>query len=326
VADTVTGSLSCPPRVASADPKECAASPQGYRPPDFFLVGAPKCGTTALYRWLREHPELYLPTQKEPHGFGSDLDLPRLRGRAYLALFENVGDACRVGEASVFYLFSQRAASEIFDFNPRAQIVVMLRNPVDVMYAYHSERLWRGNEDIADFREALAAEPERRMGRRLPPGVRFPQGLRYREIATFSPQLERYLARFGPDRVHVILHDDLARDPAAVFAETCAFLGVAPGVRPSFEVVNGNRVVRNRWLRDTLRDRSSALRRLARTTLPLSVRQRAQRRLRQLNTRVEPRPPMDPELRRRLIVEFRPEVERLGKLLVRDLSHWSSLT
>jgi hypothetical protein len=308
------------PWTASAPPE---ARPASVRGPDFFLVGAPKCGTTALHRWLRQHPELYLPGRKEPHAFGSDLDLPRLRGSAYVELFEDVGGARRVGEASVFYLFSQRAASEIFEFNPEARILVMLRNPVDVMHAYHSERLWRGNEDIADFRSALEAEPERRAGRRIPPGVRFRAGLCYREIASFSRQLERYLALFGSDRVHVILHDDLARNPAAVYATTCEFLGVDPGFEPSFELVNGNKSVRSTWLRDAMRDRRSSLRQLARLTVPLSVRRSVEQRLRRINTRVEPRRPMEPELRRKLTAEFRPEVARLGDLLGRDLAHWS---
>ena len=67
----------------------------------------------------------------------------------------------RLGEASVWYLYSKTAAQEIYSFNPDAQIVVMLRNPADMLYSQHSQFLYNGNEDIEDFSEALAAEPER---------------------------------------------------------------------------------------------------------------------------------------------------------------------
>jgi hypothetical protein len=292
------------------------------RAPDFFLVGAPKCGTTALHRWLRDHPQVYLPAEKEPHCFAPDLDLDRVVGDAYLRLFREAGSARRVGEASVFYLYSRQAAREIFEFNPEARILVMLRNPVDVMHAYHSERLWRGTENIPDFEAALAADEERQAGRRLPPGVRFLEGLRYRDLATFSHQLERYLETFGSDRVHVMLHDDLARHTGRVYADVCRFLEVDSDFQPEFTVVNGNKSVRSARLREAMRDRRSPLRRMARL-LPLELRRKAERRLRRLNTRFEPRRPMSPELRRKLQVDFRAEVRRLGALIERDLSHWS---
>jgi hypothetical protein len=292
------------------------------RGPDFFLVGAPKCGTTAFHRWLRMHPEVFLPVEKESHGFAPDLDLERVAGQAYLRLFEAAGDARRVGETSVFYLYSRQAAREIFDFNPEAQIVVMLRNPVDVMHAYHSERLWRGTENIRDFAAALAADGERQAGRMLPEGVRFLEGLRYRELATFSVQVERYLETFGPDRVHVVLHDDMVRDIAGVYAETCRFLDVDPAHQPSFSLVNSNKTVRSTRLQTALRDRNTVLWRAARI-VPFELRRKIQRRLKALNTRFEPRAPMQPELRRKLQAEFRSEVRRLGELIGRDLSHWS---
>jgi hypothetical protein len=292
------------------------------RGPDFFLVGAPKCGTTAMYAWLRRHPDLFLPERKEVNAFGSDLDLVRSEGDSYLELFREAGSARRVGEASVFYLYSRRAAREIFEFNPEARILVMLRNPVDVMHAYHSQRLWRGSENTPDFADALAAEPERRAGRRLPPG-RFHEGLFYREVATFSQQLERYLDVFGHEQVHVIFHEDMSRDPGSIFAATCRFLGVDPGFRPTFDRVNDNKSVRSALLRDAMCNRKSALRTLARS-VPLGLRRRAEQRLRRLNTRVEPRRPMEPELRRKLLAEFRPEVRRLSELVGRDLSHWCS--
>jgi len=142
------------------------------RTPDFFIVGAPKCGTTAMSDYLRQHPEIYMPQRKEPHFFGSDLDAPYpyfIRDKEqYFSLFAEAKDEKRVGEASVWYLYSKRAAFEIKEFCPTASIIIMLRNPVDMIYSLHSQRLFTGNEDIPDFEEALEAEEDRKRGLRIP--------------------------------------------------------------------------------------------------------------------------------------------------------------
>src|SRR5438093_448879 len=140
--------------------------------PDFFIVGAPKCGTTAMYAYLRQHPQIFMPFHKEPLFFGSDLTTRygRMSLEEYLALFADASRGQRIGEASAWYLYSATAAAEIKAFAPDAQIVVMLRDPVEVMRAQHSQLLFNMQETLTSFAEALAAEADRRAGRRLPPG------------------------------------------------------------------------------------------------------------------------------------------------------------
>src|SRR5438270_13689284 len=106
--------------------------------PNLFIVGAPKCGTTALNDYLAKHPEVFMAT-KEQHYFGSDLEFQGKQTKAvqYFPSFSGAGQCRRRGEASVWYLFSQKAAREIHAYNPRAQVIVMLRNPVDMMYSLH---------------------------------------------------------------------------------------------------------------------------------------------------------------------------------------------
>lgn len=128
--------------------------------PNFFIVGAPKCGTTAMHIYLRQHPEIFMPEKKESHFFGSDLNSQYfIRDREkYLSLFSEAKDVKRIGEASVWYLYSKQAAYEIKEFSPSASIIIMLRNPVDMLYAQHSQFLYNGNENIASFEDALNAE------------------------------------------------------------------------------------------------------------------------------------------------------------------------
>lgn len=294
------------------------------RKPDFFIVGAPKCGTTAMHHYLRQHPEIFMPERKEPHYFGTDLTAPYfIRDEAkYLALFETSKPAKRAGEASVFYLYSKLAASEIKRFNPAAGIIAMLRNPVDMMYSYHSQRLFSGIEDIEDFEAALAAEPERKEGRRLPEIQIAIHGLYYREMARFTEQLKRYFDEMGREQVHVIIYDDLKSAPARVYAETVRFLKVDESFVPQFEVVNPNKTLRMKSVRKFLLQPPDLIRRISRPLWKPERRERMKRWIARMNSKQQRRVPMSASLRRRLQLEFRPEVENLSRLLNRDLTHW----
>ena len=139
--------------------------------PNFFIVGAPKCGTTALYAYLAQHPDVFMSDPKEPHYFGSDLDF-RYRRRPsdqqYRSYFAGAGDRRRIGEGSVWYLYSECAADEIGQAVPDARIIVMLRDPVEMIPSLHSQFVYNGHEDLA-LADALAAEEDRAQGRRIPP-------------------------------------------------------------------------------------------------------------------------------------------------------------
>lgn len=292
--------------------------------PDFFLVGAFKSGTTAMYEYLRQHPQVFMPFHKEPMYFGADLShhYGRMTLAEYVALFREAQPTQRVGEASTWYLYSTSAAREIAGFAPTAQTVVLLRNPVDVMYAQHSQLLFRGDEPLADFGAALAAEPERRRGEGLPPPPVRPETLFYRHSVRFAEQLERYFEVFGRERVHVVLFDDLAADAARAYRDILVFLGVDPSFRPDFAVHNENKRVRHGSLQRLLYNPPRPLRAAAARLRRYPAVHRLRDGMLRLNSRSEKRPPMDPDLRRRLLDEFAPEFDRLGALIARDLSAW----
>ncbi len=294
------------------------------RKPDFFIVGAPKCGTTAMTQYLRQHPDIYMPRKKELHFFGSDLESAWFTRDedAYLGWFTAVAAEKRVGEASVWYLYSQKAAVEIHAFAPHAQIIIMLRNPVDMLYSQHSQFLYNGNEDIPDFMAALAAEPDRKQGRRIPPQAHLVEGLFYRETARYTEQVKRYFDTFGRENVHIIIFDDFKADTAQVYRETLRFLGVDDTFFPELTVVNPGKTVRSRRMENVLRNLPLPVLRLSRL-VPASLRRSLFAGLKRANMRVQPRPPLNPADRRRLQDEFAPEIEALSALLGRDLTHWS---
>ncbi|HEX5451573.1 MAG TPA: sulfotransferase, partial [Candidatus Limnocylindrales bacterium] len=265
--------------------------------PDFFIVGAPKCGTTAMYEYLRQHPGLFMPFHKEPLYFGSDLHhrYGRLTEAEYLALFRPARPDQLAGEASAWYLYSTTAAAEIKAASPEARIIVMLRNPVDVMYAQHSQLLFNRQEDINDFGLALAAEEERMAGRSLPGRPIRPENLFYRRMVQFSEQLARYFAVFGRDGVHVIVHDDLLADTPEVYRSTLEFLGVDATFSPTFERANEHKRVRSPLLQRLAYD-PPVVRRLAPMLRRHPAMHAVRNRLVAANSTRIARPAMDPAL------------------------------
>ncbi len=304
--------------------------------PNFFIVGAPKCGTTALHEYLQHHPDAFLPYYKEPHYFGSDLVGSRFlqfrdKPSKYLKLFRDVRDEARIGESSPWYLASSVAAAEIHRYNPQAKIIIMLRNPIDMMYSMWSQFRYSGNEQIEIFEEALAAESERVQGRRIRRAAHCVTGLQYRHMTRFSEQVSRYFECFGRDRVMVIIFDDFRADTAGIYRSVLEFLELDTDVKVNFGIRNPNKEVRLAWLQNLiistgfslmlLKDRLTYL---ATTSafLPYAYRTRAVEGVIAAYTRYERRSPLTRETRRRLAQELWDEVEQLSALLGRDLTHW----
>ena len=276
--------------------------------PNFFMVGAPRCATTTMYTYLKQHPDIYLSLLKEPIYFGSDLTRQPLAvtdEASYLSLFADAGDARVVGEGSVFYLMSTRAAEELAQFSPSARILIMLRDPVDMMHSLHALYLRTGNEELDDFDAALAAEADRAEGRRLPPRCYFPEGLQYTQQARYAEPVARFLRVFGQDRVHVIAFDDLVRDTAGEYQRLLAFLGV-PDHPVELDVDRATEQIRPLVLRQ-MRAASPQIRDKLKTG--------------RFHRGARGRPVL-PATRARLAAELAPDLLRLSLLLGRDLTHW----
>lgn len=298
------------------------------RVPDFFIAGAPRCGTTALYRYLRGHPGLFLPHTKEPCHLCPDLDsgsaddaVRFMRDEErYFALYRDVPAELPAGEACVLYMYSAAAVRLIGELSPRARLIVMLRDPVEQIYSHHAVRRAGGEEDL-DFAAALDAEGDRAHGRRLPARPRNLAMYQYRRVAHYSEPLERLFEHFGRDRVRVMLLEELSREPARLLGETLEFLGVDPSYAGEFGVINANRTPGRGPLSGALR--STRVVSGAKRIVPHRLRPAAARvaeLLLRSGSREQPRAPMDEFVHRRLIDEFQPEVARLSVLLGRDVA------
>ncbi len=299
------------------------------RRPDFFIIGAPKAGTTSLYDWLAGHPQVYMSPVKEPMYFCPDVQggLRRLFTHpvdepGYMALFADAQQDQVAGEASTRYLVSHVAPGLVHAFNSRARVIAMLRNPVDLVHALHNERVSLGAEPITDFGAAVEADQARRNGQRLPAGANS-LGSVYRDTALFVEPLERWFESFGRDLVHVIVFDDLVGNPAAEFQRVLKFLSVDQGYAPpSFAASNRSHRLRKGPLRVLLASRPAQW--TAHRALPaLLGENRTQRlarsfRMSRVNRAKSVRSGIPADLRAHLEMDFMPDVERLSNLLGRD--------
>jgi hypothetical protein len=297
--------------------------------PNFFIVGAPKCGTTALYEYLRHHPNIFMSEVKEPHFFAKDLGgYPRIKTlEDYTGLFtRSTEQHSRVGEASVYYLRSSVALANIRDFNPAAKIIAMFRNPVDMVHSLHSQLLYWSEEVEPDFEVAWKLQERRSRGLDLPPGSRGGFLLQYHEVGRFGTQTERVLSAFPEKQVKLILYDDFTASPAAIYSDVVEFLEIPQDGRTHFPRINENKRVRMSWLRQLYRKPPVALKSAVRT-LKQAVGEEEiielQRKIVELNTVKERRRPLSPEFRAELVDSFHDEVSLLSRLLNRDLSHWT---
>lgn len=296
--------------------------------PNTFIVGQPKSGTSALYAFLKDHPDVCVGATKEPQYFNADLNsqyfhLARLARNEtnYLSLFDHCAGQKVVMEASTGYLYSRVAARAIHDFNPAARIIMMLREPVDFLFTYHMQ-LQRNSctfETEPDFIKAMALEAERRQGLHIPGNCFDASFLYYRARAAYTEQVRRFLDVFPREQVLILLHDDFKADNEKVYDQVAAFLGLDLAWRPQFRVVNRKVGVRFRALKQASDQLLFPIKRFLKPLVPNGIYKAGRSLYRGLFFRTKGLPILLPEDRQRFKREFREEVASLSALLDRDL-------
>ncbi|MEM9413929.1 MAG: sulfotransferase [Planctomycetota bacterium] len=224
--------------------------------PNFFIIGAPKCGTTALSDYLRDHPRIFMPVYKEPHFYNTDH--PKIRGfkdrDKYLALFDEAGDAYdAVGEASIHYLRSEEAVPNILEHHPDAKFIVMVREPVAFLRSWHNQLLYSLMENEKDFAKAWALRIERRTGKSIPVSCPHPMLLDYEAAASFGAQVERLLSHVAKEQVLFIRFEDFIADNRKWYLAALDFLGVPDDGKTEFARSNPAHQNRSRlggWVLD----------------------------------------------------------------------------
>lgn len=296
--------------------------------PNLFIVGAPKCGTTALSEYLRARSDVFMCTPKEPSYFASDL--PGLRfvdnESDYLRLFKGVKRCHKiVGDASPSYLFSKCAIAAIRAFNPSARLIVTFRDPIEMLPSYHSQLLYSLFEDQRDFEAAWQMQQDRIIGRMIPAGCREPRTLLYGSIASFADQMKRVLNAYPSDQILVVLFEDFRKDPQKVYQTILDFLNLPGDQRNNFPIHNPRKKARyellNRFIHTPPYWAKQGLHRLAGTPL-YHLLIRAHNFLKYLNTQTSDPLSLSPTLAAIIRDTYQGQINELQTLLKRDLGHW----
>ena len=298
-------------------------------PPSFFVVGAPRCGTTAVSKALAGNPRISFSKPKEPHYFlenrpgMSDNDLRQ----QYLSRYhhELTADHQAIGDGSVSYLYEPEAIRRVLVFDPRAKFIILVRNPVEMMRSYHSRMLFQLDEDEVDFARAWDLQASRAAGQRIPKRCRDARLLQYGNLGKLGMHLERLFEVAGRERCHVIVFDDFIQDPRAVYLRALEFIRVDDDGQVRFKRKRGTSGFKSRWLQQFVMNPPPwAFRLLAISDARMLKRLKGLRkRIKTLNSRdSEQRQILTEEMRATLRDYFAEDVAKLSGLLSRDFSHW----
>lgn len=300
--------------------------------PNFFIVGAAKCGTTALYTYLREHACVFMASPKEPNFFVPDISLRReaTTRKEYVALFRDATDQhWRVGEASTMYMYSREAAALVQAHAPQARIVVIVRNPLELLRSWHAQMVYERNEDQEDFSAAWDLRFHRGAGRRVPSSCLDRKLLWYDKIARLGEQTERWLRYFPPERVKIISFDDFRADTGSVYRDVLEFLELPDDHRHSFPVINARK--RQRFglvARFTERTPQTLVRSAMAAKRLLGIKNwGVLAALRRWNcTDAASDEPLDERVSREVLQTYADDVALLSKITGRDFGHWLQWT
>lgn len=285
-----------------------------HRRPNFFIVGAPKCGTTAWVEYLSRHPEVYFNPLKETHFFATDL--PRYRAatclESFLELYADAGPASVLGDGSPLHLRSEEAARNIKAFNPDAKILILLREVGSFIPSYHNQMLVTGDETDPDLRRVWEQSGP---GRRLPASCRNPKLVDYKTIGAFADQVSRYLEAFDASQVRVAWMEDWQADPGDFHRFLLDFLGLGQREIEAYTPVNVAQRYKSRLVAALLHDRrvvGPAIRLLRRAGIgPLGI----YTRVREANLTEGYHAPVPEDLIAEIRAHYREDTERLHRLL-----------
>jgi Sulfotransferase family len=295
--------------------------------PNFFIAGAARSGTTSLSHYLVQHPEVYMPREKEVHYYAADYFPCNGPGDErlnkivihdedhYAQLFEGVMEEKAVGESSVFYLCLPGTAERIVQAVPGAKIIILLRNPVDRAYSAYLHLVRDGREPMG-FAEGLQLEEERcKKG--------FEPLWWYKDLGLYYEQVKRYLHVFGIENVKVVVYDEFNANPEQVLHDIFVFLGVREDIAIDTSVhYNVAGIPKSRRiysLLESFTNNHSVIGKGIKSLIPMRLGEAWLNKAMSMSLRSTP---MDAQIHTQLTEYFAEDIEKLEDLLCRNLSCW----
>ena len=296
--------------------------------PNFFIVGAAKAGTSSVFRYMEQHPDIYFPDVKEPGYFAfAEADISfqgpgdeRLNNTVvtsmedYLELFADVKSEKMIGEASIVYLHNVDAARRIKNLLPDAKIIIVLRNPIDRALSSYAHKVRDGYEKVDSFMEAFSLGEERAR-------LNWQHLWQYRDMSFYAEELERYFHAFPRENIAVYQYEELRDDPQKLLQNIFSFLGVDPAFVPEMSVrhnVSGR--PRYRLVHQFFRE-SSYLKICLKQLFPKKLRSKIRTQAMEKNISPEKNTISEVDMAK-LKAIYRDDTLKAQKLIGKDLSGW----
>lgn len=302
--------------------------------PNFIILGAAKSGTTSLYKYLSQHPNIYMSSQKELNFFAFDGEHFNSDGaadregkqrynylkkisitniQAYQEQFEGVKNEQAIGEASPLYLYSPRVAPRIYRYQPNIKLIAIFRNPIERAYSHLAYQIARNHESITDFDLVVKQEP-------ITVNNIWYGSRHYVRLGYYYSQIKRYYELFEPSCIKIYLYEQLVNKPQEMLKNIFNFLEVDSTFLPNTKIKYNQSVIpKNRKLHNLIASPSP---------LKSSLKKKLSPRLIEVITNLKKRnlvkvtPSLKPETEKYLRSIYREDILQLQDLIQQDLSHW----
>lgn len=298
--------------------------------PNFILLGAAKSGTSSVWDYLKQHPQIFMSNPKEPNFFVFEgVKLPPFSGpespevllkrlyqntitdwENYQALFNGVSNEVAIGEASVRYLYFPQAPENIKKYIPDVKMIVMLRNPVDRLYSHYVMNIRHLLEPLS-LEKAIEQEEERINNN-------WGWDWHYTKVGMYSQQIKRYLNYFPPEQLKILFYDDFREDPVGVMKEIYQYLGVDDSFVLNIKRRKNEGYLPKNKLVHKFLFTSNPLKSFLEKILPRSLYKKLIENLKQWNSGSIP--PLPVALRKSLNEVFREDIIELQQIVKRELS------
>lgn len=294
---------------------------------NLFIVGEQKAGTTYLYNYLNQHPQVSMSVVKEPSFFCKDLikDSISFHQKNYYYDYTNLDQYHNlfkdfskkvVGEASSTYLYSKKAAEKIHQYNPEAKIIISLREPVSFLYSLHNQYLKETTEDVNDFLKAYNLTETRKKSNKIPSRVRSPSLVYYKERIKYVKNLKRYLKYFPKDQIKIIIFEKFIEKTDKTMSEILSFLSIKNNVNIQVKNKNPSRTPRNKFLFHAFHN--PKFKKFVKESLPDSDFSRIKNVFNKLFLKKASKSKLPEGTRQNLKKEIKTEVVKLNKLLTNN--------
>ena len=290
------------------------------KPPNFFIIGAPKSGTTSLYNYLCTHPNIFMSEIKGPHFFATDLINSRVvkTEKEYLDLFKSVKKHhLAIGEASVLYLYSREAIKNLYENYPKSKLIVLLRNPIDIIQSWHAEMIWSRLEDNENFENAWfdnISDGDRKKNKCIK--------LDYKNIFRYGEQIDRVFKYFSKKNVKIIYYEDFSSSTKKTYMEITNFLNIPNYEKNSFIKYNTYKYYKNKSLQNFLAQPPVYIVKILNyVKIKFNIKRIGLfKKILHYNTYYPKKPKISNFLKNSIIEKYNDDVNHLSKILEKDLN------